>query len=122
MKKSVIAFAILTTVTIVLLVLNMSKSQTIDNLTKEKATLEQKVADIQTEVDSIKSQLDQANEVQKKQKEELKTMANVIAHNEQLRDENNALKQKLAKLQTSKPSSAPSAKSKTLVAPSKTKK
>ena len=70
MKKSVIAFAILTTVTIVLLVLNMSKSQTIDNLTKEKATLEQKVADIQTEVDSIKSQLDQANEAQKKQKEE----------------------------------------------------
>jgi len=122
MKKSVIAFAILTTVTIVLLVLNMSKSQTIDNLTKEKATLEQKVADIQTEVDSIKSQLNEANEVQKKQKEELKTMANVIAHNEQLRDENNALKQKLAKLQTSKPSSAPSAKSKTPVAQSKTKK
>ncbi|MFM8391703.1 MAG: hypothetical protein ACKN9H_04395 [Methylophilaceae bacterium] len=122
MKKSVIAFAILTTVTIVLLVLNMSKSQTIDNLTKEKATLEQKVADIQTEVDSIKSQLDEANAAQKKQKEELKTMANVIAHNEQLRDENNALKQKLAKLQTSKPSSAPTAKSKTPVAPIKTKK
>ena len=122
MKKSVIAFAILTTAIIVLLVVNMSKSQTIDNLTKEKSTLEQKVADIQTEVDSIRSQLDQANEAQKKQKEELKTMANVIAHNEQLRDENNALKQKLAKLQTSKPNAAPSAKSKTPVAPSKTKK
>lgn len=122
MKKSVIAFAILTTVAIILLVLNMSKSQTIDQLTKEKASLEQKVSEMQTDVETIKSQLAQANEALEKQKEELKTMTNVIAHNEQLRDENNMLKQKLAKLQSGKPSAMPSTKSNTAVAPSKTKK
>ena len=73
MKKSVIAFDVLITALLILIVFNLSKSQTINQLTQEKTILEQKVADLQKQTDEIQSQLDQANEAQKKQKEEFKS-------------------------------------------------
>ncbi len=110
MKKSVIAFAILITALVALIVFNLSNSQTIENLTQEKTSLEQKSADLQKQIDALNSQLEQSQTIQSKQQEDLKIMNNVIAHNEQLRDENNLLKQKLAKLQAQKAPSTSKAK------------
>lgn len=110
MKKSVIAFAVLITALVALIVFNLSNSQTIENLTQEKTSLEQKSADLQKQIDALNSQLEQSQTIQSKQQEDLKIMNNVIAHNEQLRDENNLLKQKLAKLQAQKAPSTSKAK------------
>ena len=110
MKKTVIAFALLITALVALIVFNLSNSQTIENLTQEKTSLEQKSADLQKQIDALNSQLEQSQTIQSKQQEDLKIMNNVIAHNEQLRDENNLLKQKLAKLQAQKAPSTSKAK------------
>ncbi len=110
MKKTVIAFAVLITALVALIVFNLSNSQTIENLTQEKTSLEQKSADLQKQIDALNSQLEQSQTIQSKQQEDLKIMNNVIAHNEQLRDENNLLKQKLAKLQAQKAPSTSKAK------------
>lgn len=122
MKKPVIAFAVLSTIAIILLVLNLSKSQTIDKLNSENNALKEKVTNIQTQLDDSKTQLEQAIQAQNKQQEQLKTMSNVIAHNEQLRDQVNMLKQKLAKMQASKASSAAANKAKPASTSSKIKK
>ncbi len=122
MKKPVIAFAVLSTIAIILLVLNLSKSQTIDKLNSENNALKEKVTNIQTQLDDSKTQLEQAIQAQNKQQEQLKTMSNVIAHNEQLRDQVNMLKQKLAKMQASKASSAAANKAKPASTNSKIKK
>lgn len=102
MKKNVIAYGILVTAIIILMIYNQSKSQTIDKLSADNQSLQQQVTNFQTQIDEIKGQLSKADETLKKQEQDLKTMNNVIAHNEQLRDEVKLLKDKLAKLQATK--------------------
>jgi len=110
--KSITIYAVLITSIIGLILFNVSKSNTIDTLSQEKASLEQKVASFSSELAQIKGDLDKANLTLKKQAEDLKTMKSIIAHNEQLRDENDMLKQKLAALQKAKAPVAAKAKAK----------
>lgn len=110
MKKNVIAYAVLITLVVILLVFVQSKSQTIDKLNDQNLALQEKITDAQAQLDDIKNQLSQATEIQQKQQQELKSMNNVMEHNEELREEVKSLKDKLAKCLSSKTAAAKTAK------------